>query len=71
MPALLQALKISEKAVNQGFEWENEGQVWEKLESEICLLYTSLLLHRRIALERVRRRSSVSWGGLIEISQRH
>jgi MazG family protein len=38
MPALLQALKISEKAVNQGFEWENEGQVWEKLESEIIEL---------------------------------
>ncbi len=38
MPALLQALKISEKAVTQGFEWENEGQVWEKLDSEILEL---------------------------------
>jgi tetrapyrrole methylase family protein/MazG family protein len=27
MPALLQALKISEKAVNQGFEWEREADV--------------------------------------------
>jgi MazG family protein len=35
MPALLQALKISEKAITQGFEWENEGQVWDKLDSEI------------------------------------
>ncbi|HEY9679606.1 MAG TPA: nucleoside triphosphate pyrophosphohydrolase [Drouetiella sp.] len=35
MPGLLQALKISEKAVTQGFEWENEGQVWDKLDSEI------------------------------------
>lgn len=38
MPALLQALKISEKAVTQGFEWENEGQVWEKLDSELIEL---------------------------------
>ncbi len=38
MPALLQALKISEKAVTQGFEWENEGQVWDKLDSELIEL---------------------------------
>lgn len=35
LPALLQALKVSEKAVQQGFEWRNEGEVWEKLESEL------------------------------------
>jgi MazG family protein len=35
LPALLQALKISEKAVSQGFEWRNESEVWEKLDSEI------------------------------------
>lgn len=35
MPALLQALKVSEKAVSQGFEWRNEGEVWAKLESEM------------------------------------
>jgi MazG family protein len=35
MPALLQALKVSEKAVQQGFEWRNEGEVWAKLESEL------------------------------------
>ncbi|OPZ83996.1 MAG: Nucleoside triphosphate pyrophosphohydrolase [bacterium ADurb.Bin425] len=38
MPALLQALKISEAAVNQGFEWEREGDVWDKLDSEISEL---------------------------------
>lgn len=38
MPALLQALKISETAVDQGFEWEKEGDVWEKLDSEITEL---------------------------------
>ncbi|HEY9784739.1 MAG TPA: nucleoside triphosphate pyrophosphohydrolase [Candidatus Obscuribacterales bacterium] len=35
LPSLLQALKISEKAVSQGFEWRNEGEVWEKLHSEM------------------------------------
>jgi MazG family protein len=35
LPALLQALKVSEKAVSQGFEWRNEGEVWLKLESEM------------------------------------
>jgi MazG family protein len=38
MPALLQALKISEKAVAQGFEWQEEGQIWEQLESELLEL---------------------------------
>lgn len=38
LPALLQALKVSEKAVQQGFEWRNEGEVWEKLESELLEL---------------------------------
>lgn len=35
LPALLQALKVSEKAASQGFEWNNEGEVWEKLWSEL------------------------------------
>jgi MazG family protein len=35
LPALLQALKISEKAVRQGFEWRNQDEVWEKLLSEL------------------------------------
>jgi MazG family protein len=35
LPALLQALKVSEKAVSQGFEWKTEGDVWKQLESEL------------------------------------
>jgi len=35
MPALLKALKISERAVNRGFEWEKEDDIWKQLESEI------------------------------------
>lgn len=36
LPALLKALKISEKAVNQGFEWEKENDIWRQLDSEIA-----------------------------------
>jgi tetrapyrrole methylase family protein/MazG family protein len=35
LPALLKALKISEKAVHQGFEWEKEEDIWKQLLSEI------------------------------------
>jgi MazG family protein len=38
MPALLQSLKISEKAVAQGFEWQEEEQIWEQLDSELAEL---------------------------------
>ncbi len=38
LPALLQALKVSEKAVSQGFEWNNEDEVWDKLYSELTEL---------------------------------
>lgn len=38
MPALLQALKISEAAVDKGFEWKKEGDVWDKLDSEVLEL---------------------------------
>jgi tetrapyrrole methylase family protein/MazG family protein len=42
LPALMQALKISEKAVNQGFEWEHEDQIWQQLHSEIDELKEAL-----------------------------
>jgi len=35
LPALLKALKISEKAVHQGFEWEKEEDIWAQLDSEL------------------------------------
>ncbi|MDZ4837925.1 MAG: nucleoside triphosphate pyrophosphohydrolase [Candidatus Melainabacteria bacterium] len=38
MPALMHALKVSEKAVSQGFEWQKEGDVWLQLESELVEL---------------------------------
>jgi tetrapyrrole methylase family protein/MazG family protein len=42
LPALMQALKMSEKAVNQGFEWEHEDQIWQQLHSEIDELKEAL-----------------------------
>lgn len=35
LPGLLQALKVSEKAVSQGFEWKDENELWDKLVSEL------------------------------------
>lgn len=37
-PALLQAQKISRKAVSVGFEWDSIDAVWEKVEEEISEL---------------------------------
>ena len=42
LPALLQALKISEKAVSKGFEWNQESEIWEQLDSEINELKEAL-----------------------------
>ncbi len=42
LPALLQALKISERAVYQGFEWNTEDEIWQQLKSEIDELRQAL-----------------------------
>jgi len=34
LPALLYAYRISERAAKVGFDWENAGQVWDKLVEE-------------------------------------
>ncbi len=36
MPALIKAYRMQDKTKQVGFEWENEGQVWEKVEEEIA-----------------------------------
>lgn len=38
LPALLNALKVSEKAVGQGFEWRNFEELWQKVDSELLEL---------------------------------
>lgn len=45
MPALLQSLKISQKAAACGFEWHNEAQLWEQLESELMELKEAISAH--------------------------
>ncbi len=35
LPAMIKAYRMQEKTKQVGFEWENAGQVWEKVEEEI------------------------------------
>lgn len=35
LPAMIKAYRMQDKTRQVGFEWENEGQVWEKVEEEI------------------------------------
>jgi XTP/dITP diphosphohydrolase len=35
LPALVQAMRIQEKASQVGFDWENRDQVWEKVKEEM------------------------------------
>lgn len=35
LPALVKAMRIQEKARGVGFDWEQPGQVWEKVEEEM------------------------------------
>lgn len=55
LPALLKALKISEKAVNQGFEWRNFDELWQKVLSELNELKEALAMpegeHRQNEVE--------------------
>ena len=34
LPAMVKAMRLQEKAKQVGFEWENRGQVWEKVKEE-------------------------------------
>ena len=42
LPALLKCLKVSEKAVSEGFEWRDFDELWSKLLSEIDELKEAL-----------------------------
>lgn len=42
LPALLKAYRMQEKAGGVGFEWENRGQVWEKVLEELDELKTEV-----------------------------
>jgi len=34
LPSMVKAMRLQEKAKQVGFEWDNRGQVWEKVEEE-------------------------------------
>lgn len=42
MPALLKCLKVSEKAVSEGFEWRDFDELWQKLMSELDELKSAM-----------------------------
>jgi MazG family protein len=62
LPALLKALKVSEKAVSVGFEWENADDVWAKVLSEIDELKHELT---RPAPERDRKKIELELGDVL------
>lgn len=35
LPALIKAARLQEKASGVGFDWDNQGQVWEKVKEEL------------------------------------
>lgn len=42
LPATVKAMRLQEKAKQVGFEWDNEEQVWEKVEEEITELKSAI-----------------------------
>ncbi len=51
LPALLRAHRVSERAAKVGFDWENAGQVWQKLEEEKGELAEAIQSGDRAAIE--------------------
>ena len=41
-PALLEALKVTKKAAKVGFDWQDTGQIFEKIEEEIAELHEAV-----------------------------
>lgn len=62
LPALLKALKVSEKAVSEGFEWNSQEEVWEKMLSELEELKEALA---RPANERNKREIELELGDVL------
>ena len=62
LPALLKALKVSEKAVSVGFEWESLDDVWVKVLSEMDELREEM---KRPEGERNRRETELEMGDVL------
>ncbi len=42
LPSLIKAFRVSEKAANSGFDWQNKGDVWAKVREEMAELEAEL-----------------------------
>lgn len=53
LPATVKAMRLQEKAMQVGFEWENREQVWEKVEEEMAELNEAMAMqdHQKIEEE--------------------
>ncbi|NLH50126.1 MAG: nucleoside triphosphate pyrophosphohydrolase [Myxococcales bacterium] len=51
LPALLRSYRLSERAASVGFDWENAGQVWAKVEEEKGELAAAMAAGDRAAVE--------------------
>ncbi|MGA1378870.1 MAG: nucleoside triphosphate pyrophosphohydrolase [Chitinophagaceae bacterium] len=51
LPALVKAMRLQEKSKQVGFEWENAGQVWEKVEEELAELKVEIDAMESVSVE--------------------
>jgi len=51
LPAVVKATRLQEKSQQVGFEWENAGQVWDKVEEEINELKEAVALNDKDKME--------------------
>lgn len=51
MPALLKAMRLQEKVRQVGFEWDNSGQVWEKVQEEMGELQEAIAIKEKPDIE--------------------
>lgn len=51
LPATVKAMRLQEKARQVGFEWDNSGQVWEKVEEEMGELQEAIAAGKQDDIE--------------------
>jgi XTP/dITP diphosphohydrolase len=51
LPALVKAIRIQEKARGVGFDWDNENQVWDKVQEELQEIKTELTAKNQSKME--------------------
>ena len=51
LPATVKSMRLQEKAKQVGFEWDNSGQVWEKVEEEMGELQEAIAAGKQDDIE--------------------